>query len=182
MRLTLVAGAILLVSPPARPPAGRQPTGCAAISGERMLWVKRPLASREQAEALPATRRGLPGRRARIFWSWAQGRYCSRRSSLGAKRQLRTEAFYCTATCDRRLSVGRRHFIPSATSKLPPAAPWHHYRRDRAAVVLARYERKTGILINCYRHAYYSVPLDCLTYRVSVRWDARLARIFNDRM
>jgi methyl coenzyme M reductase gamma subunit len=29
-------------------------------------------------------------------------------------------------------------FIPSATSELPPAAPWHHFRRDRAAAVLAR--------------------------------------------
>ena len=153
MGLTLVAGAILLVSPPARPPAGRLPTGCAAISGERMLWVKRPLASREQAEALSAPPRRLPGRRARIFWSWAQGRYFSRRSSLGAKRQLRTEAFYCTATCDRRLSAGRRHFIPNATSELQPAAPWRHFRRDRDAAVLARYEHKTGILIGCYRQA-----------------------------
>src|SRR5260370_24876993 len=79
-----------------------------------MPRLERPLASLQQAETLSATRWGLPGRRMGILWRWAQGRYCSRRSSLGAKRQLCTEASYCAAaSCprplDRTPSLYRRH-------------------------------------------------------------------------
>jgi hypothetical protein len=94
---TLIAGAIMLIGPPLRPPASSLPTGLAAVSRQRMPGLERPLAPLQQAEPLSAARWGLPGRRAGIFWRWAQGRYCSRRSSLGAKRQLRTEASYCAA-------------------------------------------------------------------------------------
>src|SRR4029079_11905261 len=31
-------------------------------------------------------------------------------------------------------------------------------------------------------HAYYSVPPEYLARRVWVRWDARMVRVFNDRM
>jgi len=94
---TLSAGAIALIGLPLRPPAGCLPTGCAAIARQRMPWLERPLTSLQQAETLSATRWGLPGRRRGIFSKWAQGRYCSRRSSLGVKRQLRTEATCCAA-------------------------------------------------------------------------------------
>ncbi|MGZ6869478.1 MAG: Mu transposase domain-containing protein, partial [Frankiaceae bacterium] len=32
------------------------------------------------------------------------------------------------------------------------------------------------------QHAYYSVPPEYLARRVWVRWDARMVRVFNDRM
>ena len=102
---TLIAGAIVLIGSPQRPPAGCLPAGCAAVSRERMPWLERSLAPFQQADTLSAMRWGLPGRRTGVFWSWAQGRYCSRRSSLGAKRQLRTEASLCAAASCRRPSV-----------------------------------------------------------------------------
>ena len=114
MASTLIAGAIALIGPPLRPTAGSPPTGCAAISRERMPRLERSLAPFQQAETLSAARWGLPGRRTGIFWRWAQGRYCSRRSSLGAKRQLRTEASYCAAASCLRPS-----------DRPPPLYPGH---------------------------------------------------------
>lgn len=96
---TLVAGAIALIGSPPRPSAGRLPAGSATVSRERIVGLEPPLTAFQQAPALSATRWGLLGRRMGILWSWAQGRYCSRRSSLGAKRQLRTEASLCAVTC-----------------------------------------------------------------------------------
>ena len=98
---TLVAGTIPLVSPPLRPPACPLPTGCAAISSEGVAGLKGLFAALQQAKTPSATDCGLPGTRTGIFWNWAQGRYSSQRSSLGAKRQLRTEAFYCATGCQR---------------------------------------------------------------------------------
>jgi hypothetical protein len=111
---TLIAGAIALIGPPLRPTAGSLPTGCAAIPRERMLWLKRSLAPLQQTATLSAIRGGLPGRRTGILWMWAQGRYCSRRSSLGAKRQLRTEASFCAAASCLRPS-----------DRTPPLYPRH---------------------------------------------------------
>jgi hypothetical protein len=122
MLSTLLAGAIVLIGSPQRPSASRLPTGRAAVSRQRMPWLKRPLAPFQQAETLSATRWGLPARRTGVFWSRAQGRYCSRRSSLGAKRQLRTEASLCAPAscrrpCGRTASLYRRYH-DQATAEL----------------------------------------------------------------
>ena len=147
----LVAGAIPLIRPPPRPAAGRLPTGCAAISRQRMPWLERAFTAFQQAKALPAARRGLLGGGTGIFWSWAQGRYCSRRSSLGAKRQLRTEAIFLLCGV-----LPRARKPASLTLSSAPRAS-HRWRRDRLrsrrdppATVLARLGRKTGTLIGRY--------------------------------
>ena len=88
------------------------------------------------------------GERTGIFWRWAQGRYCSRRSSLGAKRQLRTEASLLRCSSCLRPSVRTSTTVPPVTDAghcWP--AKWHRLHRDPLAAPLARLRRKTGTLI-----------------------------------
>ena len=127
---TLIAGAIRVDWPATAttggPPADR--LRCNIARADAVGW-KGPLAPLQQAETLSATRWGLPGRRTGIFWRWAQGRYCSRRSSLGAKRQLRTEASFCAAASCRRIlrsnrTLYRRHHErATAGRRLAPSSP-----------------------------------------------------------
>ena len=56
MASTLIAGAIVLIGPPLRPPAGSLPTGLSCNIAEWTLRLEWPLASLQQAEALSATR------------------------------------------------------------------------------------------------------------------------------
>lgn len=144
---SLVAGSIAMVGSPLRPLASRLLAGFAAVSRERMPRLKRLLAPFQQAEALPATCRGLPGRRTGIFWTWAQGRYCSRRSSLGAKRQLRTEASLRARLLAGGLQPGSHQFI--AGIALPATADLDRpgLGRDPLATATARLGRETGTLI-----------------------------------
>ncbi len=148
--LPLIAGSIATVGSPLRPPASRLPAGCAAISRERMPRLKRLLAPFQQAETLPALWWGLPGRRTGIFWTWAQGRYCSRRSSLGAKRQLRTEASLRARRLAGRLQPGSNEFIAGNAPRATSEPEWLTLRRDPLGAEPARLRRETGTLISRY--------------------------------
>jgi hypothetical protein len=147
---SLIAGSIEMVGSPLRPLAGRLPTGCAAISRERMLWLERLLAPFQQAETLPAMCWGLPGRRTGIFWTWAQGRYCSRRSSLGAKRQLRTEASLRARLPAGGIQPGSYQFIANLPPEATAEPEWPALRRDPLTAAMARLSRETGTLIDRY--------------------------------
>lgn len=77
------------------PSRRRGPAGRAAIAALRMRWSITPFTPFEQT--LPEPADGpcpLIGDQDMMQWRWAPGRSCSRRSSLGAKRQLGSEALY----------------------------------------------------------------------------------------
>jgi transposase len=74
-----------------------------------------------------------------------------------------------------RRHVGNHFAEVERGALLPlPADPFPAFREDRRTV-----HRDGHIEVE---HAYYSAPPEYLARRVWVRWDARLVRIFNDRM
>jgi Mu transposase-like protein len=74
-----------------------------------------------------------------------------------------------------RRHVGN-HFneVERATLLPLPADPFPSFREERRTV-----HRDGHVELE---HAYYSVPPEYLARQVWVRWDARMVRIFNDRM
>jgi transposase len=74
-----------------------------------------------------------------------------------------------------RRHVGK-HFLGAERPALPPLPPdpFPMFREARRRV-----HRDGHIEVD---HAYYSVPPEYLTRQVWVRWDARMVRVFNDRM
>jgi len=74
-----------------------------------------------------------------------------------------------------RRHVGK-HFaeVERAALLLLPADPFPTFREARRSV-----HRDGHVEVE---HAYYSVPPEYLARRVWVRWDARMVRVFNDRM
>ena len=92
---SLFGGAILLACLPSSPPPGRLPTRFAAITGLRLPRPEQPFASFEQALPGPMMMTALwPLADVPKKMTLVHGRHYSRCSSLGAKRQLRSEAFY----------------------------------------------------------------------------------------
>ena len=74
-----------------------------------------------------------------------------------------------------RRHVGKHFAEVERAALLPlPADPFPSFREQRRMV-----HRDGHIEVE---HAYYSAPPEYLARRVWVRWDARLVRIFNDRM
>jgi transposase len=74
-----------------------------------------------------------------------------------------------------RRHVGKHFAEVERASLLPlPADPFPSFREARRTV-----HRDGHVEVE---HAYYSVPPEYLARRVWVRWDARLVRVFNDRM
>ena len=74
-----------------------------------------------------------------------------------------------------RRHVGK-HFndVERAALRPLPADPFPSFREARRSV-----HRDGHVEVE---HAYYSVPPEYLARRVWVRWDARMVRVFNDRM
>jgi transposase len=74
-----------------------------------------------------------------------------------------------------RRHVGK-HFneVERAALRPLPADPFPSFREARRSV-----HRDGHVEVD---HAYYSVPPEYLARRVWVRWDARMVRVFNDRM
>ena len=92
--LAVLGRPIPLTRPPALPMASRVATLFTAIVRSWMPWPEQPFTALEQT---------TPGPMITALWPFADvpnkmtlvhGRHCSRRSSLGAKRQLRSEAFF----------------------------------------------------------------------------------------
>src|SRR6202035_634603 len=74
-----------------------------------------------------------------------------------------------------RRHVGRHFAEVERAALLPlPVEPFPSFREGRRTV-----HRDGHVEVD---HAYYSVPPEYLACGVWVRWDARLVRIFNDRM
>ena len=74
-----------------------------------------------------------------------------------------------------RRHVGKHFAEAERAALLPlPADPFPSFREARRAV-----HRDGHVEVD---HAYYSVPPEYLARRVWVRWDARMVRVFNDRM
>jgi transposase len=74
-----------------------------------------------------------------------------------------------------RRHVGKHFLEVERAALLPlPADPFPSFREARRAV-----HRDGHVEVE---HAYYSVPPEYLARRVWVRWDARMVRVFNDRM
>jgi transposase len=74
-----------------------------------------------------------------------------------------------------RRHVGKHFAEVERAALLPlPVDPFPSFREDRRTV-----HRDGHIEVE---HTYYSVPPEYLARRVWVRWDARMVRIFNDRM
>jgi transposase len=74
-----------------------------------------------------------------------------------------------------RRHVGKHFAEVERAALLPlPAEPFPSFREDRRMV-----HRDGHVEVD---HAYYSAPPEYLARRVWVRWDARLVRLFNDRM
>ena len=74
-----------------------------------------------------------------------------------------------------RRHVGKHFAEVERAALLPlPADPFPSFREARRTV-----HRDGHVEVD---HAYYSVPPEYLARRVWVRWDARLVRVFNDRM
>jgi transposase len=74
-----------------------------------------------------------------------------------------------------RRHVGKHFAEVERGALLPlPADPFPSFREARRAV-----HRDGHVEVD---HAYYSVPPEYLARRVWVRWDARMVRVFNDRM
>src|SRR5512142_945157 len=74
-----------------------------------------------------------------------------------------------------RRHVGKHFLEVERAALLPlPADPFPSFREARRAV-----HRDGHVEVD---HAYYSVPPEYLARRVWVRWDARMVRVFNDRM
>jgi transposase len=74
-----------------------------------------------------------------------------------------------------RRHVGNHFAEVERAALLPlPADPFPSFREARRAV-----HRDGHVEVD---HAYYSVPPEYLARRVWVRWDARMVRVFNDRM
>jgi transposase len=74
-----------------------------------------------------------------------------------------------------RRHVGKHFAEVERAALLPlPVDPFPSFREDRRTV-----HRDGHVEVE---HAYYSVPPEYLARRVWVRWDARMVRIFNDRM
>jgi hypothetical protein len=74
-----------------------------------------------------------------------------------------------------RRHVGKHFEEVKRAALLPlPVAPFPSFREARRTV-----HRDGHVEVE---HAYYSVPPEYLARRVWVRWDARMVRIFNDRM
>jgi transposase len=74
-----------------------------------------------------------------------------------------------------RRHVGNHFADVERATLLPlPADPFPSFREARRTV-----HRDGHIEVD---HAYYSVPPEYLARRVWVRWDARMVRVFNDRM
>ena len=74
-----------------------------------------------------------------------------------------------------RRQVGKHFAEVERAALLPlPLEPFPSFREARRTV-----HRDGHVEVE---HAYYSVPPEYLGRRVWVRWDARLVRIFNDRM
>ena len=74
-----------------------------------------------------------------------------------------------------RRHVGKHFAEVERAALLPlPIEPFPSFREARRTV-----HRDGHVEVD---HAYYSVPPEYLARRVWVRWDARMVRIFNDRM
>ena len=74
-----------------------------------------------------------------------------------------------------RRHVGKHFAEVERAALLPlPADPFPSFREARRTV-----HRDGHVEVD---HAYYSVPPEYLARRVWVRWDARMVRVFNDRM
>ena len=74
-----------------------------------------------------------------------------------------------------RRHVGKHFAEVERAALLPlPADPFPSFREARRTV-----HRDGHVEVE---HAYYSVPPEYLARRVWVRWDARMVRVFNDRM
>lgn len=74
-----------------------------------------------------------------------------------------------------RRHVGKHFAEAERVALLPlPADPFPSFREARRAV-----HRDGHVAVD---HTYYSVPPEYLARRVWVRWDARMVRVFNDRM
>jgi transposase len=74
-----------------------------------------------------------------------------------------------------RRHVGKHFNDVERAALLPlPADPFPSFREARRSV-----HRDGHVEVD---HAYYSVPPEYLARRVWVRWDARMVRVFNDRM
>jgi transposase len=74
-----------------------------------------------------------------------------------------------------RRHVGKHFDQIERAALLPlPADPFPSFREARRTV-----HRDGHVAVD---HAYYSVPPEYLARRVWVRWDARMVRVFNDRM
>lgn len=74
-----------------------------------------------------------------------------------------------------RRHVGNHFAEVERAALLPlPAGPFPSFREARRTV-----HRDGHVEVD---HAYYSVPTEYLARRVWVRWDARMVRVFNDRM
>jgi hypothetical protein len=74
-----------------------------------------------------------------------------------------------------RRHVGKYFVEVERAALLPlPADPFPSFREARRTV-----HRDGHVEVD---HAYYSVPPEYLARRVWVRWDARMVRVFNDRM
>jgi transposase len=74
-----------------------------------------------------------------------------------------------------RRHVGKHFDDVERAALLPlPAEPFPSFREGRRRV-----HRDGHVEVE---HAYYSVPPEYLARRVWVRWDARMVRVFNDRM
>ena len=103
------------------------------------------------------------------------------RSFAGLEEQKRFLRDWEEAVADTRVHgttrrhVGKQFAEVERAALLPlPSDPFPSFREARRTV-----HRDGHVEVD---HAYYSVPPEYLARPVWVRWDARLVRIFNDRM
>ena len=153
-----------LVSPPPRPPSGRLPTGCAAVSGQQMPWVERAAripASRQRrcrqhAGACLREERGYSG-------AGPKGGTAPEGQASGRSVNFAPRRFIAQRPTTDGSRPDRATLSPALRVSYRRPAHWHRFRRDPATAILARYRRKTGILIRCYQHLKQVQPLEPTT-------------------